>query len=374
MRISHTDAQQIVTEMKASIHHDVNIMDENGIILASTNMTRQGRLHQGALQIIRENLPSLTIWQDEPERGVQRGINLPVVLDGRVEGVIGVTGDPKEVSVFGDVIKRMTEIMLESTRQREQIDLLERAKSLFLENWLFSKELDWAEFEVRGRLLDIDINHPYTVVLLQLEDESGVTTRTEDLKEMRNSLILRMVQNHLRDNRGHFCAVVHNRVIVLLCQVERQVAFQKTSSICQDIESYYGLKMSAGISDRSGSPFDIRRCYLEAKTAGAVAAQSNSEQVLFYDQVYLEFVVQSIPTSVRQDLYRLVFAACTPQEREEFAQTIRLYFAHDGDIKKCAEALFLHRNTFQYHIDRIKRKTGYCLTVPKDAMLLYLAI
>ena len=373
MHITYMDAQNIVTEMKASIHRDINIMDENGIILASTNPARRGQLHRGALQIIREKLPSLTIWEDDPERGVQRGINLPVIMNGQMEGVIGVTGDPEEVSVFGDVIKRMTEIMLESARQREQLALTERAKSLFVENWLFSKDLDWTEFEMRGRLLDIDINAPYTVALLQLE-EGGTTTRTEDLKEMQNSLILRMVQNHLQDNRSHFCAVVHNRIIILLCRVDRQLAFAKISHICRDIESYYGLKMSAGISDSSAEPADIRRCYLEAKTASTVAAQSANERVVFYDQVYLEFVVQSIPGTVRRDLYKLVFASCTPQEREEFAQTIQLYFALNGNIRECAEKLFIHRNTFQYRIDRIKKKTGYCLTVPKDAMLLYLAI
>ena len=375
MHITYTDAQNIVKEMKASIHHDINIMDENGIILASTNPSRQGQLHQGALQIIREQLPSLTIWEDDPDCGVQRGINLPVIINGQMGGVIGVTGDPEEVSVFGDVIKRMTEIMLERTLQREQLDLIERARSLFVESWLFSKELDWTEFEMRGRLLDIDINAPYTVALLQLEEQDGgTTTRTEDLKEMQNSLILRMVQNHLLDNRSHFCAVVHNRIIILLCRVDRRGAFQKTSSICRDIESYYGLKMSAGISDSSAASADIRRCYLEAKAAGAVAAKSADERVVFYDQVYLEFVVQSIPTSIRQDLYRMVFAACTPREKEDFARTIRLFFEHDGNIQKCAEKLFVHRNTVQYRIDCIKKRTGYCLTVPKDAMLLYLAI
>ena len=113
MYITPRDAQSIVDEMKACIHRDINIIDENGVILASTNPVRQGQLHQGALRIIRENLPSLIIWEDNPAEGVQRGINLPITVDGRLEGVIGITGDPNVVSAFGDVIKRMTEIMIE---------------------------------------------------------------------------------------------------------------------------------------------------------------------------------------------------------------------------------------------------------------------
>ena len=187
MYISRQNARSIVDEMKTAIHRDINIMDENGVILASTNPVRQGQVHQGALRIIRENLPSLVIRRDAPEEGVQQGINLPVTIGGRLEGVIGITGDPDEVSAFGDVIKRMTEILLENLQRQEQQALLERAKSLFVENWLFSEEPDWGELETRGRLLGLDINASYTVALLGLaEPDIGKKTRTEELSEMRS--------------------------------------------------------------------------------------------------------------------------------------------------------------------------------------------
>lgn len=51
MHITQKSAQNIVNEMKASIHRDINIMDENGVILASTDPTRRGKR-------IRERLPS----------------------------------------------------------------------------------------------------------------------------------------------------------------------------------------------------------------------------------------------------------------------------------------------------------------------------
>ncbi|WP_298023347.1 sugar diacid recognition domain-containing protein [uncultured Dysosmobacter sp.] len=373
--ISRQHAQSIVNEMKAAIHRDINIMDGDGVILASTNPARQGQLHQGALRIIREGLPSLVIRHDIPEQGVQQGINLPITINGRLEGVIGITGDPEEVSAFGDIIKRMTEIMLESIQRQEQQELLEKAKSLFVENWLFSDAPDWGELETRGRLLGLDINAPYAVALLGLEEaDTGKKSRTEELSEMRSGLILGMIRSRMQGQPANFCAVIRSKIIVLLCGASRNEAFMTVRDICQNIESYHGLRTNAGISDSSMAPVDIRRCYLEAKTAQAVAAQSSDRRVVFYDQVSLEFIVQSIPPSIRQDLNKLIFSACTPQEQREFTQTIWTYFEWDGDIQKCAGHLFIHRNTFQYRMDRIKRKTGYDLKVPKDALLLYLTL
>lgn len=61
---------------------------------------------------------------------------------------------------------------------------------------------------------------------------------------------------------------------------------------------------------------------------------------------------------------RVFLPAARPQEAEELAQTVALYFAEDGDVRRCAEKLFVHRNTFQYRMDTVKRKTGLDLRRP----------
>ena len=69
MFLSQQDAQSIVEEVKAAIGRDINIMDETGRILASTNPARQGQPHPAAERILREQLPSLTVEEDQPEAG-----------------------------------------------------------------------------------------------------------------------------------------------------------------------------------------------------------------------------------------------------------------------------------------------------------------
>ena len=371
--LSAKHAQHIVYEMKSAIHQDINIMDSSGIIIASTNPARTGTLHQGALQIIENQLSSLVIREDDPSTGVQKGINLPITIGGETVGVIGITGDPEEVSVFGDIIKRMTEVMTLGLRQQEQSDLIDRAKSLFIENWLFSPDPDLSELEVRGRLLGFDISAPYTAAILQTSPSStSQAHRPEDLSEVQNSLFLRLIQPHLAKDGKDFCAIVHNRIMVLLHSSSRERSFSVIQQICSDIQSFHNVAVSSGISSSSQHPMDIRRCYLEAKTASAVSVQSPRHPIIFYDQVSLEFIVQSIPAPIRRDLKRLIFAQCQPEEIGELTQTIRLYFEHNGDLRACADAAYIHRNTFQYRMDRVKKKTGYDLKKPKESLLLYL--
>lgn len=118
----------------------------------------------------------------------------------------------------------------------------------------------------------------------------------------------------------------------------------------------------------------LRRCYREAVAAAAAAEQPKRGRVVFYDEASLEFLADCIPSAVRRAARARIFARCTPQEAEELAQTVALYFAEDGDVRRCAEKLFVHRNTFQYRMDTVKRKTGLDLRRPRDAALLYLVL
>lgn len=375
--IAQQSAQNIVNEMKRAIHHDLNIMDANGIILASTNPRRIGQHHAGAAQVIRDALPSLLIREDDPSQGVQRGINLPIHLDGQVVGVIGISGDPREVAAFGEIIQRMTEIMVQNTRRQEQEDLIHQARSIFLENWLFSPSITHEELKSRSRLLDMDVYVPYTVALLDIRNrteigEASGHTCAEAPQEMRDSLILRTLQSHLRDDRHHFCTLIRGKFMILLNSAAQQDAYHKVQTICRDIESYHHVIVSGGISTPTGDPLDLRRCYTEAETACQAAAQAQDGRVFLYNQISLELIVQSIPPALLSNMHKMLFSSCSLQEQEEFAGTISLYFEESGDIKRCADRLFIHRNTFQYRMDQLKRKTGYSLKDPREALLLYL--
>ena len=92
MFISEAAARSIVQEIKEVSGYDVNIMDETGIIFASTDSARVGQRHEGAYRILEQGLTRLVVEADSARPGGDRqGINLPIQLEGRTVGVIGIT-------------------------------------------------------------------------------------------------------------------------------------------------------------------------------------------------------------------------------------------------------------------------------------------
>ena len=141
-----------------------------------------------------------------------------------------------------------------------------------------------------------------------------------------------------------------------------------------ELESFHGVQVCGGISSPSRDCLDLRRCYLEARTACRVARQAERRRIVFYNEVSLEFIAQSIAPNVRHDLLQMVFSACSAAEVQEFRETLRLYFRNDGNTERAAAQAYVHKNTFQYRIGKLREKTGYNLRNPKDAVVLYLAL
>jgi purine catabolism regulator len=55
-------------------------------------------------------------------------------------------------------------------------------------------------------------------------------------------------------------------------------------------------------------------------------------------------------------------------------QTIDAYFSHHGNISQTAEALFIHRNTLLYRLERIQELTGHDLDQTNTRLALHLAL
>lgn len=168
MLISHESAMRIVTEVSSIIDHDVNMMDEQGLIIASTDPARLGTVHGGARRLLKEGLDELIVENEDEYEGARPGVNLPLLFEGETVGVIGLTGRTNEVRQFGRIIKKMTEILLLDSWAERQKQLKAAMWNQFIEEWLFSSasQVDDA-FAERGLQLGIDIREPRIVFVVR---------------------------------------------------------------------------------------------------------------------------------------------------------------------------------------------------------------
>lgn len=176
VKISKDTARSIVAEVSSAIGKNVNLMDETGCIIASTNKNRIGTYHSGAKKIIAEGLDRLDVYTDDEYSGAKMGVNVPLNFDGEVIGVIGITGEWNEVGKYGQIIKKITEILILDSYVKEQKIIGETMVNRFIEGWLFEDSQNLgSSFEERGISLGIDVSLPRRVILLAPRSASHIS-------------------------------------------------------------------------------------------------------------------------------------------------------------------------------------------------------
>lgn len=376
MFISAESAQRIVDEIKAIIHYDLNMMDETGCIIASTDPQRIGQLHGGAQQVITQRLVALTIPEADKEKGIRKGVNLPIILDEKIVGVIGITGEPTEVAVFGSVIQKMTEMMIVGMQQQELTNLCDTARFNFIEQWLFSKITNKSSFESQARLLGVDVNCPRILAVFEPEESDGENEAFWDAEqtapELRNAKILKHLRVHTNYDARNICLAVNRGYLVMFAGEDVEAVRRSASAICHELQLFFGLSVYCGISSVAEDYRQMSVCYKEALTACRTVASSKMGFLSVYNKMSPIYILQSIPQEVLSRLEEAVLSRCPESEREALLHTLIYYFRYDGNTAAAAEALFVHPNTFLYRLKKVTSVTGLNPHRPRDAAVLYL--
>ncbi|WP_327145046.1 PucR family transcriptional regulator [Nocardia sp. NBC_01327] len=130
-----------------------------------------------------------------------------------------------------------------------------------------------------------------------------------------------------------------------------------------------------GISAACGALTEAVTGLRQAELACA-ATQSRSKQVLRYDEALIPVLLAGSP-EVAAALARAVLGpilALPQHDREVLLDTVRTWFAHNGEVSAIAAALFCHRNTVRFRLNRVAELTGRRLTEPRAATEMYLAL
>lgn len=359
MQLTTELAQPIVERAMAILQRNVNIMDADGIIVASGDTTRVGSVHAGAVAVVRTGRRLEIHPEDLPNwDGVRLGVNLPLRLNGRIVGVVGITGPPDEVRPFGELIREMVQLMLSQARSAE----LERTMALAREALL--RELLTGSGELSDRLvreaalLGLDAATPYAVLLCELSPGAEPSAV--------------LAERFMADAGIAPCVMAgpwEGRLVV--------VAGAAAASLAEPLQRSLppGSAVAVGRTERGiaglRSSFRTALATLDAGRrlhgAGAFAA----------DDFHLEMVLATVPAADAHDYVSRVLGGLPPGTARAGAvlrQTLRSFFRSNLSVSGAADALGVHRHTLVYRLDQVADATGFDPRTSDGAVRLYLAL
>ena len=132
-------------------------------------------------------------------------------------------------------------------------------------------------------------------------------------------------------------------------------------------EGMTGIK--AGIGGTYASPEALHISYIEAEQSVRTGMRfSAKESVFMYRKQMLERIIDSIPKEKKKEIRNSFFqnqpGGCLSGELME---TVQVFFQNDLNLTAASRQLFIHRNTLNYRLDKIKKIYGLDLRSFSDA-------
>lgn len=367
--LSRSSAQQIVEEIGALVRQNINMMDETGHIIASTDPKRIGMFHQGAYQIISSRLPELYVRPEAETPTVRCGINLPIEENGEIVGVIGITGGYDEVFAYGQIVKKMTEILIRERSEQDRRRLDGRVRSRFLEDWVLGSGLsNPQELSERGFALGVDIRAARRVLVVSARrlTELVGTSRGQQLLEEAEAT----VAGCLAGCGGALTLRNAGRQILLVPRRDSLDPEALAAQIVETVRRRHGVEMMAGVD---GGADDLHLAYLQANRAWRIAHHRRNA-VVSYCRLGAEMILDDVPARRKVEFLHRVFPGRPLARLGEEMALLEAYFLTEGSLNAAAAALFIHKNTLQYRLRRLAEETGLDVRKPSDAPTLYLAL
>lgn len=365
MQISQTTATQIIAEINKIIPYKINIMDPTGLIIASSDIGRMNQIHTGARQLIEQNLTELRVFENEEYDGGKQGTNFPIVVRDKVVGVIGITGVYEEICSYAQIIKRLSEILLlDDVLKREQMQQTYKINS-FIYEWIHTKStLQEKELRERGALLGIDIHHKRRFIYMKPQN----TTNEE---------MMCKVEQCIRQNRfGDYDFFVLRMSTSLFIGVQycgdREIV-QWLHQLEKSITMILSYPIYIGVDIKSEESNVVYEHYMQAKRAMR-ACRSQEKMIVLYKDVSMDLFLEEISDKTKQEFIEKIFKAYNNQELKQTIELLECYYRSNGSIQQSSQALYLHKNTLQNRLKRIKEKTGYDPRALRDVPLFSIAI
>ncbi len=94
------------------------------------------------------------------------------------------------------------------------------------------------------------------------------------------------------------------------------------------------------------------------------------ERLAVFDKLDMELLLGDLSDDIKNHFLKRTISMVSMEEQE----LLKTYFSTNMSLHETCQQLFMHKNTLQYKLDKIAKKTGYNPRKFKEAVVLYSAL
>ncbi|MBM7632310.1 CdaR family transcriptional regulator [Geomicrobium sediminis] len=349
-------ANSIIKETASKLHYHMNIMDVNGVIIASTDDRRLYTVHEGAQSVLETGTPLIVTSEDVVHyQDVRPGINMPIYFQDELVGVVGITGEPEQIKELSEMAKLTTELLIKQNFLISHKGWLQNSKQTILEEILLYKG-SLADITSKLEILGYELQSPYLLIMIE-PNVAGLNRKD----------FLTHVEQFIDTTKSFVTCTEINRFAVLTSSISSKKLVTSAKKLYTDLHRHYPeLRMMYSPTfhrlDETKGLFDD--CCI------VFANQRNVPGMLAYEDYEMDVLLADVTEERAHHFTYRLFASL----KEKEVATLEAFFAENGSSEQTAKRLKIHRNTLKYRLESIQEKTKLNPRNVREAFELQLAL
>jgi carbohydrate diacid regulator len=336
--------------MKDAIDRVIGVIDENGSIIACSELVHVGEIKQG----IRDELAysgEVFVLDGYTYRAINFGI--------KAEYTVFVEGEDK----MADKMSKLLTISLGNIKNLydEKYDKGSFIKNIILDNILPS------DIYIKSKELHFNTEEVRIVFLIKFYGKTDM-------------MPFEMLQNMFPDKSKDYVISVGEHDIVLVKDIKQGTDTKEiekmATNIADTLSTEFYTKVAIGISTIVDNIKDLARAYKEAQVALDVGKVFETEKnIISYENLGIGRLIYQLPTTLCEMFLQEVFKKGSLESLDrETLMTIQSFFENNLNVSETSRKLFVHRNTLVYRLEKIRKLTGLDLREFEHAITFKVAL
>ena len=319
----------------------INIMDLDGIIIASTEKNRIGTLHTGARHVVSSGHELAITEELLPNYpGTKVGYNMPLTFRGRIIGAIGMFGIPEQVRDMAQLLKIYADkyFELEGTMEARLVDLSLRSKLLGL---LVAENADRKNIENVMAMLDVSFSFPVTLVRISQADGEAIQF---------DNIISSLFSSGMLDQSHDFWSIEADCLSIICSSEIHSQDFGRMEELagCRIIMPLPAADYGAIIKASSDALWLER--HMKARIVDLADPRTRLEYMMHRTAFDNSDIIDSFITEMKRSLGDKDIRKCM--------EAAMSYYDTGMSVTRAAEELGIHKNTLQSRVKRVIEAAG----------------
>ena len=320
--------------MKDVIGRTIGVIDENGIIIACSELTKIGE----SKQRIREELSyssDAIVYEGYTYRFIS--------TTGKNDCICFVEGDDSH----SDKMAELLSIFLGNMKNLydEKYDKGSFIKSIILDNILPS------DIYIKSNELHFSNEENRVIIVVKFPTPSETPA-------------YEMVSGVMSENTKDYVINISEQDVVIVREIEGEIEIEELETyargIIDAIANEYDQKVLIGISSMVDNLKDLAKAYKEARIALEVGKVFDIEKsIMAYENLGIGRIIYQLPTTLCEIFLGEVFKKGSLETLDrETLMTVQSFFENNLNVSETSRKLFVHRNTLVYRLEKIRKLTG----------------